>query len=172
MSKPDLSKLLAQARLPERTVELCTRGDLQAQFEDLERQLAEAERNPGTKLTDVGPRVIAEQIEDLRTEMREATIPLTLRALPRKVWAALLAKHPAPKDSNLAFDIDTLGPELMRVSIVDPEMDEEQWAQLDAVLTDAQFEEITDTAFALNRRAVDVPFSHAASRTLRTSEPK
>lgn len=168
----DFTSILAQARMPERTVELCLRGDLQAQFEDLERALAKAQQSPGDKLTDTGPRAIAQQIEDLRAEMSEATLVVTMRAMPRRQWAELVAAHPAPKGSDLAFNADSLAPALVRMSIVDPVLSDEQWEQLDAVLTDAQFDELALTANALNRRPVDVPFSLAASRTLRNSEPR
>lgn len=167
----DLNTLLAQARLPERTVALCLRGDLQAQYEKLERQLAEAEQKPGDKLTDQGPRAIAQQIEQLRDQMRGSTVMVTLRALPRREWTELVAKHP-PKDQSMMWDPDTFGPDLVRRSIVDPALSEDQWTKLDAKLTDAQFGELGSTALDLNRRPVDVPFSHAASRTLRISEQK
>jgi len=49
--------------------------------------------------------------------------------------------------------------------------DDEDWAALDQSLTSRQFDDLSDAAWSLNRREVDVPFSRAASRILR-SEPE
>lgn len=167
----DLDALLAQARLPERTVALCLRGDLQARFEELERQLAAAQAQPAEKLTDAGrARQLAEQMEALRGEMSDSTMVFTLRALPRSGWISLLTAHPA-KDKEDEFDAETLEPALIRASIVDPVLTDEQWARLDETLTSAQYGELSGTAWELNRRPVDVPFSPAASRMLQASEP-
>lgn len=167
----DLDALLAQARLPERTVALCLRGDLQAKFEELERQLTATQAKPGEKMTDGGQaRKLAEQMETLRGEMADSTVTFTLRALSRSRWAALMAEHPAPDDSNMAVDLDALYPALVRECIVEPEMTGERWKKLDGLLTSGQFEELSDAAMALCRRPVDVPFSPAASRMLATSE--
>lgn len=171
MTSQNLDAALAAAQLPERTVSLCLAGHLQARFEDLERQLKAAQDSPARKLTDVGPQAIAEQMEALRGEMAESTVVFTLRGLPRKQWHALVAQHPSD-DPTMAYDAETLGPALVRASVIDPKVSEEQWARLDEKLTDGQWSQLTDTAWNLNRRAVDVPFSLAASQMLRTSEPK
>lgn len=167
----NLDAVLAAARLPEKTVPLCLAGHLQARFEELERQLKAAQDSPARKLTDVGPQAIAEQMEALRGEMAESVVVFTLRALPSDEWRVLVAKHPS-EDPMLKYNADTLGPALVRRSVIDPQVSEEQWARLGKVLSDGQWEQLTDAAWALNRRAVDVPFSLAASQMLRTSEPK
>lgn len=178
MSKPDVAALLADARRPERTVALCLRGDLQAEVEELERQLEEAAEAPGDKLSDGGAaRALAEQIEAMRTEMKGSTVTFRLRALSRKAFADLVAKHPPAagdeKGQSLGYDADSFFPALVAASAVEPELTGAQWdALLDDTLTSRQFGDLADAAMALNRRPVDVPFSFAASRTLRASEPK
>lgn len=178
MSKADIATLLAEARLPERTVALCLRGDLQARVEELERQLESAREERAGKLSDGGTeRALAEQIEAVRESMKDSTVSFTLRAMSRKAWADLVAKHPAADDDAtgraLGYDPDGFFPALVAASVVSPEVTTDQWDTLiDEKLTSRQYDELVDAALALNRRPVDVPFSVAASRALRTSEQK
>ena len=195
-----MSKLKDQiraARLPEETVPICLRGDLVAEFERLERQLAEALRNPSDSLEGNGSAEIAARIEALRQEMREHTVEFLLRGMPRRRWRAFLAEYPPRQDAEGKIDerdrgaIVNMGAffhALIRASVVSPELDDEDWRLLlgddedeaarreqagepveDGALTDQQFEKLSDTAWALNRRDVDVPFSLAASRLTRST---
>jgi hypothetical protein len=96
----------------------------------------------------------------------------TLRALGRLPWRDLLAEHPARKDEDrdsMGFNSDTFWPALLRASTVSPELDEEDWDALLAVLTDAQFSVLCDKAWGLNRRDITVPFSRLASGVLALS---
>ena len=95
----DIADLLKQAKLPERTVELCLRGDLQAEFELLDRQLQEAREREPSSMGDDGGAAVAAQIEDLRQQMKEAMITFRLRALPRRRFAELLTNYP-PREGN------------------------------------------------------------------------
>lgn len=188
---------LAAARLPEETVPICLRGDLTAEFERLERQLAEAQRNPSTSLEGDGSAELAARIQALREEMREHTEDFVLRGMPRRRWRAFLAEYPPRQDAAGQIDERDRGAvvnmgaffhALIRASVVSPELDDEDWRLLlgddedeatrreqaeepveDGKLTDRQFEMLSDTAWALNRRDVDVPFSLAASRLTRSS---
>ena len=178
MSKPDIAALLAEARRPERTVELCLRGDLQARLEDLERELGAAHESESGVLADGAEAYrIAGQIQVLREQMKDSTAVFRLRAMTRKAWAELVAAHPPARDDEieqaLGYHPDSFFPALIRASAVDPELTAEQWDRLiDDTLTSRQYDDLIDTTLALNRRPIDVPFSPAASRTLRASEPK
>ncbi|WP_329013239.1 hypothetical protein OG271_04040 [Micromonospora rifamycinica] len=178
MSK-DFNTLLAAAKLPERTVPICLRGDLTAEFEALERQLDEALRKPADSLAGDGSGGIAEQMETLRAEMQQHTYPVRLRAMTRPAWRQFVADHPPRKGDDGEVDerdrvrgvnVDTFFAALVRTSIVDPPLDDAQWERLnDEVLTDYQFGELSSAAWALNRGEVDIPFSPAASRMTRSS---
>lgn len=170
-----LKEKLAAAKLPEKTVPICLRGDLQAEFEELERQLSEAEKKAGDSLAGSGARAIAQKIEALREQMLEHTVEFRLRAMPRPKWKAFVAEHPPRKaedgsvderDKWMGINTDTFFDVLVRASIVDPQLDDDDWATLDANLTDRQFDQLSDAAWGLNRREVDVPFSRAASKIL------
>lgn len=176
-AKPaNIKDMLKAAKLPEKQVPICLRGDLQAEFEDAERRLTDAENNTGDSLAGNGARAVAEQIEALRQQMQEHTVPFRLRALPRPAWKDLLAAHPPRKGDDGAVDerdkyvgvnLDTFFEALVRSAVVEPQMDDEDWAMLfGEALTDRQFDLLSDAAWGLNRREVDVPFSRAALRIL------
>lgn len=174
-----LDSMLDGARLAERSVELCLRGDLQADFEDLERQLKElrsGDQRDERLTSGAEGRALAEQIETLRADMADAMVEFRIRALPRAKWSKLLKDHP-DADPKKQFNVDTFVPALLRMSVVDPELTEGQWVKLigddttDAVLSASQYDLLSDTAWTLNRQDAKVPFSQLASALLRNSEP-
>lgn len=198
--KPDVKALIRSAKLPEKTVPVCLHADLVAEVEQAERELTDAQRQIGDSLAGgSGARDVAERIEALRAQMLDSTVEFTLRAMPRPTWRAFLAEHPPRKDGDqvderdkyVGVNTETFFDALVRRSTVSPELDDEDWRILfgdspeerkrreaagepveDGKLTDRQFDQLSDVAWALNRREVDVPFSLAASRILRNSEPE
>lgn len=182
MSK-DIKSLIRGAKLPERTVPICLRADLVAEIEAAERDLTEAQRAPRDSLA-AGSRVreLAERIEALRERMQEHTISFRLRALPRPRWRELIAEHPPRKgedgsvderDKYIGVDTSTFYEAMIRACVVEPELDDDDWRiLLEDSLTDRQFDELATAAWALNRHEVDIPFSLAASRVIRSSEPE
>lgn len=174
----DIKDRIRAARLPEKTVPVCLRGDLVAEFEDLERKLDEALRTPATSLEGDGSAKLAERMEELRRQMLEETTSFRLRAMPKPRWRAFCADHPPrqdeagevdERDRAIGVNVETFYDALIRESVVDPVLDGEDWSALLAVLTDRQFQDLTEAAWALNRREIDVPFSPAASRMTRAS---
>lgn len=173
---------LKAARLPERVVSVCLNLDLQDEFEDAERELQEAIQRPRDSLAAGGvPTELAERVKALEDQMRDASHDFRLRAHPRPAWKKLLAVHPPRKDPEtgdlddrdkyIGVNTESFFAALIRASVVEPELDDDDWTLLlEEKLTDRQFDLLSDAAWALNRRDVDVPFSRAASRTLRGSE--
>jgi hypothetical protein len=186
-SPGDVKAMLAAAKLPEKTVPVCLRGDLVAEHEEAERQLAEAE-----KLADVrdsldgggGIGELVEHLEALEAQMREHTLTFRLRAMPKPKFRALVAAHPPRKDDDgeveeadryLGVNSQTFFDALIEACVVAPELDADDWFRLigpDGVLSDHQFDQLSTAAWGVNRHDVDVPFSRAASRLKRTSAPE
>lgn len=172
---------LKGAKLPERTVPICLRGDLVAEWEAAERDLERAQKQPDTSMEGSGVGALAERIEALQAEMSEHTDDFRLRALPRHKFRALVVAHPPRVDDNneirredavLGVNRETFFPKLIRASVVEPELDDADWEALigeDGVLTDRQFGNLEDTAWFLNRGEIDIPFSLAASRARRST---
>lgn len=180
----DIDALLAEASLPERTVSLCLRGDLQAQWEDLQRDLEVARKQPETdSLGDVpATRAIADAIGELEQRMAASTLTLRLRALPQYAskpevvtWGRLWKQHPVPeegadeRDRNLGINCASFFPALVKACTVAPVMSPERWDKLLGVLSDGQYSILTTTAWVLNRNDADVPFSFAASQIRQTN---
>ncbi|HET8717402.1 MAG TPA: hypothetical protein VFM50_06590, partial [Nocardioidaceae bacterium] len=168
--------MLAEAKLPERTVAICLRGDLVAQHEQAERDLETAQKAQTDSLAGSGAGAIVERIEALEAQMRDSTYPFLLRALPRHEFRTLMTGHPPRKTDDggvvqedaLGVNRETFFPAMIRASVVDPELSDDEWTDLlDARLTDHQFQELAWTAWALNANEIDIPFSLAASRAKR-----
>ncbi len=173
----DFKAMLATARLPERTVPICMRGDLMADHEAAERELELAQKDPVDSLAGNGGTALVERIESLQAQMRDFTAQMRMRALPKPQFRALIAAHPPRKgddgtvvdaDKFVGINADTFFDALIIASLVDPKLSEAEFAELAAVLTDRQYDQLSNTAWELNRAEVDVPFSLAASRAKRT----
>jgi hypothetical protein len=181
MTKPppklDFDKLLASAKMPEKIVPVCLRGDLAADFEAVDRELAEVQKAKTNSLAGSGAAALIEQLDALTVEMKEHTYPFRLRAVPRHVWRDLMAAHPPrEKDGEVLMedrltgaDRSTVFEPMVRMSIVDPALDGQQWTKLLAALTDRQFEDLTAAAWDLNQGKIDIPFSDAALQSRRTT---
>jgi hypothetical protein len=194
----DIEALIRASRRAERTVPICLRGDLVAEFEDLERQL-EDDVNRATPLdkrlgqTPPG-HATAEKMLALREQMGASTVVFRLRALAPSRWAELRAEHPPRKAEDgseldadsLGINIETFFKPLVRESVVYPVLTDTAWSMLlgeedddpddpDAGtrgLSNRQFEDLSGAAWVLNRAEVSIPFSRAASRILASLEPE
>lgn len=178
--KPDVHALLGEAKRPERTVRLCLRGDLQVAWDEAKATFDRlSEEGLAGRLTDGSARrKAAEAMAAIEEQMRGATVEFRLRALPRQQWRALMAEHPfrtgedgkvLPADA-MGVNSETFFDALIRVCVVNPELSDDEWTRLDEVLSDRQFDELANAAWGINRHAVDIPFSSAASRTLTSGD--
>jgi hypothetical protein len=191
----------AGAQRAQRSIQICLRGDLVAEWEAADRELnrAREERRGSDAKEDGGFGDLVEKVRALEAEMREHTDEWVLRAMPRHKFRALVAAHPPRTDENnepieadrqIGLNRDDFFPQLIRASVVSPELDTEDWTWLlghtdaertqliadgkedqieDGILTDRQFGDLQDVAWFINRGEVDVPFSHAASLATRDS---
>lgn len=171
-----IKERLAAAKLPERSVQVCLRGDLAAEFDMLEAKLKDARASEGSRrLASKGDAVqIAEQIRDLAERMSEAMLTVRVRALPRAEWNRIMLQHPPGKDASegdkaMGVSFEAFMADVMPRCIVDPELDEDDWATLNNVLSSADYGKILDAVWAVNRSEVDVPKSRLASLVMAES---
>ncbi len=177
----DIKSILAEARLPERTVPICLRGDLVAEYEELDRQLEEANRRAADSLAGNGAGELLDRIEALQEEMRAATVTFRVRALPKPAWRALLAAQPPrhddddkpnQEDAAIGVNMETFWDAIARACLIEPVIDDETGAMMagpEGRLTDRQIGQLADAAWAVNRGDVSVPFSLAVSQARRTT---
>ena len=167
---------LAAAKLPERQVRICLNGDLQARFDELEHELKKRvgidQQRPARMGDEVGTADLAAELNDIRERMEEATQTFLVRALPRAKWAEKRRQHPPGDDEgdrSLGVALEPFMAEVMPLCIVDPEMDEADWEQLQDVLPGGEFDKLFSAVWDVNRSSVDVPFSRLASLVTRSS---
>jgi hypothetical protein len=170
MTMTDLDTALAAAKRPERSVPICLRGDLHAEFEDLERQLHEVQQEPGERRDRKGEaRGIGEQIQSLRDEMSTATVALRLRGLNHGEYARLLAEHKPrhgeAEDQAAGYNFESFFPALVAACLCD--VTAEQWSVLYEALSAGQYSALVDAAVAVSTRQVQVPRSFVAELAVR-----
>lgn len=181
-TKSQLKQLIKEAKLPERWVSICLDQGLQADMEKLEGELSELGKGPNFASLGEDPQVaVAQEIEALRTRMADRSIEFRFRALPRQKFTDLLKAHPPRDDDKYdaanGYNVDTFYEALVRLCAVSPDLDADDWATLlgdgsdenPGVLSSAQYDVITNTAWMANRRDVDIPFSPAALRLVKIS---
>jgi hypothetical protein len=145
---------LKTAKLPERVVPVCLDASaIEAYREaELEASRAAADSLGGRKEI---PGALVAAVE-------AATIRFTLRALPRKQWTALIKEHPprkdSPEDRKLGYNEDTLYEAMVRKSIVDPLPTDDEWGQIDEVMTEGEWIRLVAAAQALNLAGSKLPF--------------
>lgn len=187
VSEKDFRAMLKGARLAERTVHICLRGDLVADFEAVDAELAAAANKPATSLAGNGTGPLLERLDALEAEMRDNQYPFRLRALPRRKrpgddrpsWEELAKQHPPreredgtlePLDAMAGVNRETFDEPFLRVVIVDPVMTDDEFAELLSSLSDRQYADLMNTAWDVNQGRVDIPFSRAASRIRQNSD--
>lgn len=163
----DVDALLDSAEMPERTVAVCLRGNLYAEFQAAEEELGQALLNQAGMGEDPQVEVLRDRVRDVQDRMRAGTLTLTVRAIPKPDFDALLLAHPPrddhPRDAQNGFNRDAVNDALIRACIVTPEMTDARWGKLIKVLVTAQYQQVLEAVNAVNFTPVDVPFSYAAS---------
>lgn len=166
------AEIRALAKPVERTVTVCLAGDLNAQYEDLERNLGIALKSPQVTLGSIGAeREIADAMEALRAKMTEHEVTFRFRGMSSRGWSDLMAEHPGRPGKDEAFNTETFPDAMLAACAVDPVMNVEEVTELADTLSNSQFGALFECAWACNQKAFDVPFSVAASRVLSESEP-
>lgn len=173
------SELIRGGKLRTATYDVCLDPDLVEQYEQL---IEEKERQREAKRDSLagGATVeLDEQIAALLEDMRESTLTLVFKALPRPSFRALMDAHPARKDENgqlthtqdyIGANADTFFEALIPIALVEPKLSPEDLKILiEEKLTDRQWDDLTTVVWNVNRKKVDLPFSSAGSRTTPTS---
>lgn len=175
MELDEFDQILASAKMPEKEIPLCLRGDLQAEWETLDAELNAGRTEQTATLAGPPPNVeLAEKIQGLEAEMAKAMVTLKLRAMGRTEWFALTAAHP-PREDNVmdriqGFNGASIWDEMIANTLIEPKLDKDRVTKLLDALTPGQVSRVANEAFELNRRdTVSVPFSLTASRITQSS---
>lgn len=178
MTEDELDELINDAELPEDTVKLCLRTNLQHEFEAADQRLsdalqsAEAADSLGGGPDDI--EALAAEVERIRRKMAASVVTFRFQARDKDRWPELIAEHPPrednEQDSKYGLNFNSFFGALIRESTISPAMTPARWAKMLKKITDGQWELLTSTLWRLNReQGPSVPFSRAASRILRNS---
>lgn len=170
----DIADVLKKAKPPESSVDLCLEADLAAEHDALNRQLLEAqqeEARTSRKMGDVPrSRQLSEQIQELEERMRSSEVTFRMRGISAFRYQELLDDHPGREGKNERYNPLTYPPALIAACCVDPHMSEVEAKQLVEVLGTGQTDKLFSAAMTVTQGPGAVPFSLAASATLRASE--
>jgi hypothetical protein len=180
-----ITDLIHGATLAEDSAPLCLNGSIQREYEDALREVdrleAEAEQPRRGKRLGQGSGLTEARaaLDEIAGRMAPYILRLKLRAVSDEEFNRLKALHPPRNeggephkgDQLFGANSETFLPALLRASIVGAEEDDHveaiDPADLDLLLSKklsfGQRAALTDKAWNLNRRTVDIPFSHAAS---------
>jgi hypothetical protein len=178
---------------PTATVHLCLDMSARAEWERLDDAITKARRTEKDRDRLTGNpeiRRMVDEIRSLEADMEAETAEFTLQALPKNVWKAMLAGHPARDgndlDAQAGVNIETFWDAVLTyvdsdrgvATIVgvtkagepvdfDPAAD---WVELADEMTDQQYTSFANVAQLLNQGRVSVPFSRVASSLTETSD--
>ncbi|MCX5601628.1 hypothetical protein OOK29_26100 [Streptomyces phaeochromogenes] len=162
----DIADIIARATPRERTVRICIRGDLAGRAEELQDQITQVSEDwEPEDLTDVHPaRALAQEMKELREQVKASEVPFTLRYIGEKKYSDLVAAHPSD-DKNEAWG-ETFPAALIAASCVSPRMTEDQAHQLFEKVNQGEVKKLFDAAWDVHNASDIVPFSLAVSALL------
>lgn len=171
------AELLARIRpsLREESTWLCLRPDLldareAAELELEDRATADVKGKRLADKPDPEIAVLAARVQEIEAEIEATQVKVTLRAMNKDAWNALLADHPPRKGNELdayaGYNRDAVIDEAVRLCMIDPVFDAESWPDFTAVLNPSEWQELRRLAQSVNRAVTDSPKSVLASRIL------
>ena len=167
----DISAIIAGAKRPERTIELCLRADLVAELEDAQRQLVAERDRERSSLSDGGQaEELRAKVDRIKAEAADHTVVFRFRAMNHYEIQALIRDLPprdgVPSDKSLGFNSDALTWHLFRRCCYEPELSDDDTAALigpvdevgNGVLSPSQWKRLDETLDSLHFAARDIPF--------------
>jgi hypothetical protein len=170
--------LIREGKLRTGTVDICLDPDLIAEYEQLTEARSVVRHAEFDSLA--GPRTVDldEDIEALGSRIEDATITLKFTALTRPRFRELVDKFPPRTDEDgktthkedlIGVNFDEFYAALIRTSIVEPELTEDDLTTLlDQRMSDRDYQAITDLLWDLNRSRADIPFTLRGSQRTRS----
>lgn len=174
-----LSEVRARIQRPRTSVPLYLDAELAGEIADaaeaLERAVAYDETSNGP---DTAPQ-LARHLRALEDAAEESKVFFVLQAISHRAYQRLVGEHPPTEEQRQRaadaggevepFDPDALAPELVRMQLVSPQVDDEQeFAAFWDDLNDGQLQQLWTSALAVQLGVTDPgPKSETASDILR-----
>lgn len=173
-----IEDVLASARRVEKVARISLRGDLQAEHDEVVRELAslisadgELIADPEASVGDQGPVARAQELNDRLTalgrEMAGAMWSVRFRAMSSDEWAVFTKAHFPEADKDGKRNLTDFNVKLIAATAIDPTMTEDQVRALGGKLGSSQIVKLADTAWDVcTKGGVDVPKSPLSLRNL------
>lgn len=178
-----VDEFLADYRPVTKAVRICARGDLLAELERLESELAAArERDQASdSLAEGGEAIaVAHKIAELQGEVRAHEREFVVQSIGDRAWSDLVAEHPPKKERNkskpdrsreMPWDPEAFIPAALAASCVTPKLSIAQANKLIDRLSGGQLRKLIDAVILVNGGSDDIPKSAAGFVLQRSSEP-
>lgn len=170
----DLDAWLDDAAPPETVTTVLGRGDLVAEYQRLDAELAEAQRalTEGTGSGRLNSpdgakaRELAERMDAVHAQMVASRLSIRLRAITKDTHDEILTAAKALPEAERESYVEV---QYVAASAVSPEMDVEKVKRLRERIGAGQFDALQISAWNItNNRSVEVPFSLRSSAVLAT----
>lgn len=170
------AELLARIRprLREETTQVCLRPDLIEAWQEANEALVEQQAtdmasprlgSPGTSKSALA---LADEVARLESEIDATAITFKFRAMTKDAWQRLCAEHGPRRgdqvDAMVGYNRDAVLDAAVRLSMIDPEFDDESWDDFLDVINPNEWAELRETVNSVNRSVTDSPKSPLASR--------
>jgi hypothetical protein len=165
----DIEQIIDAYEPVERSVRICLKGSLVAEFEELERRLRDAKRESVRMSEPAEAVTIATRMAELREQMLANSATFRFQSIGRR-YAELVETHHILDPDEKKKDGVGFAAALIVAACIKPTLTAEKLGTLAEKLSDAQYQQLYDTALAANRSTVDVPFSTLASDVLHKNE--
>lgn len=152
----DFASLKASITRPRTSVRLCLRGDLFAERERLNRDLARELENLDSLAGSAVAQQLRGRLDALTAEMEEATHLFEFEAVSRATFTELEDAYPAGDDGQPPRAFLNA---LVAASLVKPDLTADNVTELLGELSDGQVDVLESAAWAVNRETGTVPFS-------------
>ncbi len=182
MPEQSVKDRIKGAKRERRVHKINLRGDLVAEIERLEDELEQIQEQSRNRIASGSARLHqapadetearekAQRILDLRQEMEGDWLELTLEHQGFDAWQQFKLTHPATEDSEqdkvTGLDFTALVREFMPKCVVEPVLDDEDWAGLFATCAPGDLRDLGGIAYGLHERSLDVPLSRLAFATI------
>ncbi len=171
----DLQRLKKRAKPRQRTVKLCLDGDLSNEWGRLADAYDAAVRADARENRNPEAPALAEQMDALRDRMDAETEPFTLAQIGYQAWTDLMIESP-PTDAQIERKLDhdpaAFQPKAIAASLVTPDLDDGEFADLLPLLTAEQVGKLWDACQAVNTGDNRIPFSAVDFANQLSSKPK
>lgn len=153
------------------TVRILLHQDLEARHRELERRLdVEMAEDARLNRDPVAPDV-ADEIRALEAKIDAAKVPFTFRAVGKRAWSDLLAKHPPTVEQRQTgraeFNPDTFPAAAVAASSLEPQITPDAASRLEAALNSSQFDVLWGAVLDVNIGGLQSPKSAFAGRIRR-----